>query len=277
MGLRRRKGTLAALEQLAYDVTGWRASGVEFFQRVITTQYVHHVRLHITAAPDLRLWEPLERIGSAFDTIPRTIDVRRIEPRRGRHNIPNIGLFVWRLGAYPLTRSPAARVDTRRHRFHPLNIDQPLFTRAATERELTDLAGPLNVPIPISRRLLAEKLADYYSHGDRDLSLRVYLDRDDGAGLQPVPLEQICVCHLGDLGATWAHLPPAGMVAIDPVLGRLALPPEATDDWQVRVDFHYGFPAELGGGEYERGDTIDDAVPPSCCAFRMTGRRFSRR
>jgi len=32
IGYRRRKGTLAVLEQLAFDVTGWRAKAVEFFQ-----------------------------------------------------------------------------------------------------------------------------------------------------------------------------------------------------------------------------------------------------
>ena len=33
------------LEQLAYDVTGWRAKAVEFFQLLATTQYAKHVRL----------------------------------------------------------------------------------------------------------------------------------------------------------------------------------------------------------------------------------------
>lgn len=260
IGFRRRKGTLAVLEQLAADVTGWPASAVEFFQRLITTQYMNHVRLHIAAAPDLRRWEPLERINTAFDVIPRSVDVRRIEPRRGRHNIPNIGLFVWRLNAYSMTRSPVARVDTLRHRFNPLGIDQPLFTNPETEQSITQLAGPTNVPIPISRRVLAERLADYYSDDDHERSLRIYWDRDDGAGIEAVPLGQIRVCHLGDDNATWAHLPEAGLVAIDPVLGRLALPPEATDDWRVWVDFYYGFPADLGGGEYERAASFEHAV-----------------
>jgi hypothetical protein len=44
------------------------------------------------------------------------------------------------------------------------------------------------------------------------------------------------------------------------VLGRLALPPEATNDWRVLVEFHYGFPAEVGGGEYERSQSLES--PP---------------
>ena len=104
---RRRKGTAAMLEQLARDVTGWDARAAEFFQRLATTQYMNHVRPDNFYAPDLRRWEPLERIGTAFDTVAHTGDVRHVDRRRGKYNIPNIGIFLWRLAAYPVTRSPA--------------------------------------------------------------------------------------------------------------------------------------------------------------------------
>ena len=47
----------------------------------------------------------------------------------------------------------------------------------------------------------------------------------------------------------------AGLYAIDPELGRIALPPETPDPADVRVTWHEGFSADLGGGEYERGTT----------------------
>ena len=53
IGYRRRKGTLAVLEQLAFDVTGWRAKAVEFFQLLATTQYMNHVRCHAAATAAL--------------------------------------------------------------------------------------------------------------------------------------------------------------------------------------------------------------------------------
>src|SRR5947209_16842843 len=37
---RRRKGTVAVLEELAANVTRWPAHAVEFFQRLVTTQYM---------------------------------------------------------------------------------------------------------------------------------------------------------------------------------------------------------------------------------------------
>jgi hypothetical protein len=46
---------------------------------------------------------------------------------------------------------------------------------------------------------------------------------------------------------------------VDPVLGRIALPPGLPAATAIRVDFHYGFSGELGGGEYDRSATIADA------------------
>ena len=142
------------LEQLARDVTGWDARVVELFERLATTQYMNHVRPENLYAPDLRRWEPLERIGTAFDTIAHTADMRHISRRRGKHNIPNVGIFLWRLAAYPLTRSPAFAVDATRYTFSPLGNPAPLFTRPQTEDTITHLAEPINVPLPISRRVL---------------------------------------------------------------------------------------------------------------------------
>ena len=44
ISLRRRKGTVLVLEQLARDVTGWGAQALEFFQVLGDTQYMKHVR-----------------------------------------------------------------------------------------------------------------------------------------------------------------------------------------------------------------------------------------
>lgn len=260
LGYRRRKGTVPVLEGIAFDVSGWPAAAAEFFQRLITTQYMNHRRLHNHAAPDLRRWETLQQVGSAFDGIPRSIDVRRVASRRGRHNIPNVGLFLWRLQACALSGSPALRAGARRWRFHPLGIDQPLYTRPDTGGERNT---PLTVPVPIARRMLDAHLANYYTEpGDERLpSLALYIDDRSGSGFQRVPASAIRASHLGDAGAGWGNLPPAGKYAIDPQLGRIGLPPGLPADVGVRVDFHYGFSADLGGGEYERTVGADDAAP----------------
>ncbi len=251
IALRRRKGTASVLEQLARDVTGWNARAVEFFQTLATTQYMNHLRLHNHYAPDLRKWQPLEHIGTAFDTTAHTVDVRRIASGRGKHNIPNVGLFLWPIDAQALTRSHVVRVDDRRYRISALNHDMPLYNRPEAEDKITHLAEPNNVPMPFSRRVLhgdvEHRTAQYYGKGR---SLALYIN----GSLIPVPIEQVRICNLRDNGATWAHLLATDTnYAIDPVLGRVALPATpAIPITQVHVSHHFGFGAKIGGGEYER-------------------------
>jgi hypothetical protein len=253
IGFRRRKGTAAVLEQLARDVTGWDAQVVEFFLLLATTQYMNHLRPGNFYAPDLRQWEALERLNSPFDRIAHTADVRSIARVGGLYNIPNIGIFLWRLSAYSLTDASARSLDGGRWWFSPLGRDTPLVTRPQTADEVTQLAGRLNVPVPISRRILDAYLPDYYGQ-DRSLFLRV-----DG---QDIPVAAVECCDLSDVGGgAWAHRPPAGRIAIDPVLGRIAFPQGETHT-EVLVLFHYGFSADLGGGEYERESTFDDTLSP---------------
>jgi hypothetical protein len=88
-----------------------------------------------------------------------------------------------------------------------------------------------------------------------------------------VPPEAIRVCNLSDDGPSWANLPPAGIYGIDPVLGRVALPPGLAATTAVEVDFNYAFSADLGGGEYERASSI--AVPPAITPLKRVPDDYS--
>lgn len=254
IALRRRKGTASVLEQLARDVTGWSARGVEFFQMLGTTQYMNHLRPHNHYAPDLRKWAPLTRIGGAFDSIAHTVDVRNADNGRGRFNIPNVGIFIWRLAAYRHTRSPSVRVDDRRYLISPLGHPLPLFTRPQTEDEITHLAEPINVPDPIHRRVMTDRLPLYYGRrataagpvDNAEPSVVLFINSVE------VPRAEVVVCHLGDDGAGWAHEAPAGKYAIDPELGRVAVALDLPVPKSVATTYHYAFSADLGGGEYPR-------------------------
>lgn len=260
IALRRHKGTAAMLEVLAREVTGWDARVVEFFQLLATTQYMNHRRPQITLA-DLRKAEPLERLGTAFEMIPHIADVRRIASSRGRFNTPNVGIFLWRLGAYSHTHAEAFALDAGRFLFSPLGNSIPLFTRPealGAIDEFTRRVGRLNVPMPIGRRTADRYLADYYGE---DKSFFVWAD---GAA---VDIADVHICDLGDLKdalgqptGQWAHVPPlAGTVAIDPVLGRLAFA-DAPDE--VEVLYHRGFSMDLGGGEYDRHEAVGEWYHP---------------
>lgn len=249
---RRRKGTVAVLEGLARDATGWPAHASEFFEALATTQHVNHVRLSNLYSPDLRRWEPLEFVDTPFDGLAHTADVRRIASGRGRHNIPNVGIFLWRLHPYELRRSPAVRLDDHRYLFDPLGTDMQLFTRPEPEPDISHLSKPINVPLPISRRLMHERLGEYYGPGK---SIHVEVD-----GEEKDP-EAVMACNLGDVpGDAWAYTPPDRKIAIDPVLGRIAFPEALPETARVLVTYHYGFSAEMGGGEYDRAASLGAGV-----------------
>jgi hypothetical protein len=266
IGYRRRKGTAAVVEQLARDVTGWPARAVEFFQLQATTQYLNHRRPENRSLLPVRDADRLEYLDGPFEhldgsvDLAHTADVRRIASGRGRYNIPNVGIFLWRLRAYSLTGSPAvpaALGDKRRFLFSPLGNNTPLFNLPLTEDEFTHLAEPVNVPARISRRVLHNDLEDYYGRG-RSILLNV-----NGQDVLPNNPSQklndlIRVCDLSDHQGTWANLP-KDKIALDPVLGRLAFPADKAQP--PLVTFHYGFSADLGGGEYERADSFAELQP----------------
>lgn len=254
LAYRRRKGTAAVLEQLARDITGWPASVVEYFQRLATTQYLNHLRPAHRSVADLR--DP-RGLGTPFDTLPRGVEVRAVA-RRGRYNLPNIGLHLWRLRAFGLTLAPARRVDDRRWRLDPLGRDLPLFNRPEPERDIAHLARPENVPLPLTRRQLGEHPARHLGPG-RSLELVV-----DGVPVAPGPGQTwddvVSACNLMDHAGGWANLP-ADRIAIDPELGRVAFPPGLAPA-EVRATWHTGFSAELGGGEYPRQEGFASGLAP---------------
>jgi hypothetical protein len=239
---RRRKGTIFVLEQIARDVTGWNSKAVEFFQLLATTQYIsNHLRPANYFTPDLRDGEKLELLGTPFDTISHTLDVRNIKSGLGYYNIPNIGLFLWRLQAYPVYNSPAYDHNEGRYSFSQLGFDMQLFNSPITETGIEHLAEEIHVPSIIRRSALKNRLDKYYG-SDKSILVEV-----DGS---VISADHLVICNLDK----WIHRPPQGNVAIDPLLGRIAFPTSGTGAMpaKVRVSYYYGFSADMGGGFYDR-------------------------
>ena len=114
IGYRRRKGVAAIVERVAQDVTGWKVRLVEYFGLLSSTQHLHNVRLAQGRSIDLRQRAAVSQMGTPFAVAASGIDVRRISSGRGRHNVGNVGLFLWRLQDYPVVRGMAqAQADPR--------------------------------------------------------------------------------------------------------------------------------------------------------------------
>jgi hypothetical protein len=299
---RRRKGTVSVLERLATDVAGWPAKAVEFFQLLETTQYVNHLRPQNLRTPDLRDIDGLELLGGPFERAAHTCEVRRIAGRRGRYDIPNIGLYLWRLGSYPLGvddvddgKTPTARATPRKlgagvYTFSSLGLDASLFNDPSRVRDVAVRVEEEDVPAVLRRRALFDELEgvrrasagwpapELRFFTERRHVVRVWTQAAPGGAFVEIDKERILVADLS-LG----QLPPSSKtyakphgggdiplpidVAIDPRLGRLTFPSGAAPH-AVEVAYSYGLAADIGGGPYERRpDLLESFVdvrhPPS--------------
>lgn len=255
LAFRRRKGTLALLEELGNSIGGWPSRAVEFYTLLARTQHINHFRVDRGRLPDLRDGDALARIGTPFDSLSHTPDIRR----HGHFNVPSVGIFAWRLKTCSVTHAPAYCVESEGSQCYSFSIlgnNSPLYARAVPETVSTTIARETNLPVRIRRRAL--------EHRDHGHTLAVHADEAlYGAGKslaiyapgwpekdapQPVPAERIVPADLAD----WRYRARRGQLLVDPERGRIAFPVRQPPKHGVWVDYRTAFSADIGGGEYHR-------------------------
>lgn len=134
IALRRRKGTLGAIELLTYNLTRWGVHSVELRENLVWNQHLNHQRPDEGGRPPYRLRrEPdesdqslrtlpganrrtvirggtvtlrdpamLALLGTPFDPFAHMPDVKAPGTGQIRYNLPNLAIFLWRLAAYRL-------------------------------------------------------------------------------------------------------------------------------------------------------------------------------
>lgn len=236
IALRRRKGTLGAIERLVYDLSGYGVHAVELRERLVWAQHMGHLRLDPDAASSavvrggtatLRDPATLSLLGTPFDSFARVPDLKRADPGALRHNLPNLAIFLWRLQTFttPRTRpvhrgtsdlgsaSPGARFVLR-FDIDPLGRPLRLFGRRreieaagagdrAGDRARDGVTEADATPGPI----LSARLTSGSSAGDP--AAYIALDTYDASG--PAPSGVV----LGDRALT-LHLPQATFSPLDP-------------------------------------------------------------
>ncbi|KQZ61383.1 hypothetical protein ASD67_19335 [Sphingopyxis sp. Root1497] len=272
LGYRQAKGTAAALEQIARDVTGWPVVAVEFFQKLIWSQHVNHVRPGALGTASIRDAEAARLSESAFGTTCHSAAAGLADSLSGRHAIPHVGLFIWRLDAFPLgflsnaaagyvggLMPRASAIGPGFRHFDPLGADRALFNRPKADRSIAGRVDMRMVPAPLDRRLLhrdLNRLRDGGQSGwfDEAPVLRIRL------GGAEVPPERLHSCNLetrddGGGNPTWRRPEQAGHVLFDPELGRLAL--HASDQGKsVETSCAFAAPFPIGGGPYDRSASV---------------------
>jgi hypothetical protein len=258
---RRRKGTVAILEEIATNITGWDAKVVEFFRRlgrtrhgldppiglastgpdVATLQIAEGLVGRLTGTgiggfADLRDVYGASKTDSAFDEFFHTADLRRGRGRFGWYDIPRLGVFLWRLFSLPV--GPVTPVPVQGcpgwFTFDPTGRDAPLFGRARASNMFGDAwvsPGEANLPGPMSQALLKADLAASPSVlYPAALSVAQYL-------ASPPEINVL----------------PAASVLLRPERGRFFLPPGSPAlPGGVVATYCYGFPSEIGAGPYDR-------------------------
>ncbi|HEU4730656.1 MAG TPA: hypothetical protein VFT22_22330 [Kofleriaceae bacterium] len=283
---RRRKGTVALLEELAADITGWNARVVEFFRRLGRARHgldpafgmpleladpagapsipvVEGLLGRATRTPlggfaDLRHRFGAGRAHTAFDELSHTADVRLGRGAAGWHNIPRLGVFLWRLYSVPLDGvTPVADAACPNQlTFDPTGRNVPLF--AAAVRSYGDQwVSPAEheLPGPIDRGLLENALEQLYAAVDPDgallqHALRIYEGATTLSNL--VKVDRVTA----DPRAA------ATRYFIDPQAGRLYVPSGAPAS-RLLVGYHGGFSSAIGAGGYDRRVRGENPVLPS--------------
>ncbi|PWV61193.1 phage tail protein [Plasticicumulans acidivorans] len=127
IALRRRKGTLGAIERLAADLSGWPCRAVELFPNLAWSQHLNHQRPDAGGLPPygeamlpaadrftprrggcvpIRDPAALSLLATPFDPYAYTPDCKRADDGARHINLPNLAIWLWRLAPY---RVPALR------------------------------------------------------------------------------------------------------------------------------------------------------------------------
>ena len=266
---RRRKGTVALLEQLAADVTGYDARVIEFFRRLGRTrhgldppigypagsadpaaarrlQHAENLTGLLTGTPagglaDLR--DPLgaSMTGTAYDEYHHRADVRRGAGALGWYGISKAGFFLWRTLALRVDRATPVPVSgcPGHYGADPTGRQIPLFqasARGANDYGESWLPIPAwQLPMPLTT-LMWDAIAGASAPAPGPQAYP-----DPAATLWPGSFA-VRAAGTGD------PLDPA-QVRLWPEVGRFEVLSGPAD---VEAGYHYGLFSRIGAGPYDR-------------------------
>ncbi|MCP4117248.1 MAG: hypothetical protein GY737_18000 [Desulfobacteraceae bacterium] len=127
IALRRRKGTIGAIELLTYNLTQWGVHCLELKENLVWNHHLNHQRPDRGTVP---LGNPsmLTLVNTPFDPFGHTVDLKPPAFGNIRYNLPNLAIFLWRLEAYQI---PVSQPDPQGAHTRDTAIDLVKFPDAA--------------------------------------------------------------------------------------------------------------------------------------------------
>ena len=267
---RRRKGTLAVLEELARDVTGWDAHVVEGFRRLARTrhgldpmvgpgafpgsdpvdvaQLLQHEGLTgpLTGTPaggmaDLRSVHGAALAGSPFDESFHTADLRAGQGAVGQFGIQKLLVFLWRLVSFPILGGSPVQVAGC----------PDLFAFDPTGREMQMFLPP--APDPDNFADTWTSAPEWQVPGPITMSLeRAMASLPTSPPTAPYPFPPPNPSPPPPTLVPYGYaVQGADLATVSPETGIFAIQaPGAAAP--ITVDYQYGFSGTIGAGPYDR-------------------------
>lgn len=260
---RRRKGTLRVLEELISDIAGWEGKVVEHFKGLARTRHgldpcpVPHAGRFSGTLPgglaDLRSARAALLNNSGFGEFHHTADVRQHRGLKGRHNIPKLAFYLYRLCAFRVEGvTPFALDDGLRFTCDPSGRDTPLFMprRRPENWDEWRSSEEWELPAPISCHLLGHEEYDDAGNLLEDCGKQALIPNavrvEEASGVEVSAKQTVAGCLID-----WKADVSGNRLVIDPKSGRFKfLGNEPAGP--VIVTYHYGFSGEIGAGTYSR-------------------------
>ncbi|MEQ9498477.1 MAG: hypothetical protein RIT81_16500 [Deltaproteobacteria bacterium] len=270
--LRRRKGTIFAIEQMARNLTDWAVQAQELRDQLVWSQHLNHQRPDRGGRPPytasgvdrftirrggtlpLRDAASLSLLETPFDRFAHFADLRPRGAGAVRYNLPNLAIYLWRLVDEIVPRSApvfvpgataTATVTPVRFEIDPLARPVVLFNR---HRDVADARSEIDTmpsPMPRARltsghdqgrpeRYVSIDVADAAERfGDVDAGLVLHVPAGVLPGFDPAAWR----IRGANLCAWEAGLrPPLARreVAVDPDRGRLLIGASASEATPLR-------------------------------------------
>jgi Phage tail protein (Tail_P2_I) len=253
---RRRKGTARVVEEVARDLLARPTKVQEFEFLLAHTQHMNHLRMKRLATVDVSSPDICRTVDTAFDESMHLAEVGLIRSGQGYHNLPNLGVSVWRIDSNGVELGDAFKVAPDNFTFDPFGRDLPIFTVPATVLDAFEPTSEEDIADRLSFRVLDNELRKKAEglesvHFGSQPTFQIFLD-GSATPVDPINIHAADLRSLTSGAIDWrvpAALASPGdpvQIAVDPVLGRIATSRNAVTS--VKVNYYYGTPGNLGGG-----------------------------